>query len=382
MSRIWRETIVEESNLQVQISALRKMLGEDRHFIWTIAGRGYQFVAEVAATPAEPHIRETTATQPMVSTAAPTNVPVPASDLIGRDAELADVAILLGTHRLVTLTGAGGIGKPRLGMEIARHALTRFPDGVWLAELGPLSDPDLVPVTVATALGLELPAGAVSPEHVAAALGSKQILMMLDNCEHVVDAVATMAEALLRGVPAIRVLATSREPLRADGEWIYRVPPLEVPEEGNDGIPPGYPFSLSLRVRGGETNPAAGPAPRPGAACQGRELGGRPQPQPSVKTSRYPRRTLSLRSPARESHHADRRTHHQDRDRDRGAGDGAGASRAGGCRGWCRGWCRCRGSRAGGRDHAATRFRAARTPWRHRSRALTQKAFPARHLSY
>jgi Transcriptional regulatory protein, C terminal len=174
MSRIWRETIVEESNLQVQISALRKMLGEDRHFIRTIAGRGYQFVAEVAATPAEPHIRETTATQPMVSTAAPTNVPVPASDLIGRDAELADVAILLGTHRLVTLTGAGGIGKPRLGMEIARHALTRFPDGVWLAELGPLSDPDLVPVTVATALGLELPAGAVSPEHVAAALGSKQ----------------------------------------------------------------------------------------------------------------------------------------------------------------------------------------------------------------
>src|SRR6202011_5527844 len=118
---------------------------------------------------------------------------------------------LTDSHRLVTLTGAGGIGKTRLGVEVARHLLPKFADGVWVVELAPLSDPDLVPVTVVTALGLELPSGTTSPLSVASALRSKQLMLVLDNCEHVNDAVAEMAEALLRADPAARVIVTSRE---------------------------------------------------------------------------------------------------------------------------------------------------------------------------
>ncbi|MBV8242436.1 MAG: LuxR family transcriptional regulator, partial [Hyphomicrobiales bacterium] len=127
--------------------------------------------------------------------------------------------------------GEGGIGKTRLGIEVARQLLPEFGDGARVAELAPLSDPEIVPVTVATALGLELGAGAISAERVAKALGGKQLLLVLDNCEHVIDAAAGMAEALLHTDAAIRVLATSREPLRTEGEYLYRVPPLAVPAE-------------------------------------------------------------------------------------------------------------------------------------------------------
>ena len=161
----------------------------------------------------------------------PTNLPEPISGLIGRDAELGEILDLSASHRLVTLTGAGGIGKTRLGFEAARHQLAKFADGVWAIELAPLSDPDLVPVTVATALGLELASGTASPQSVANALRSKQLMLVLDNCEHVVDAAAQMAEALLRASPAVRVIATSREPLRSEGEWLCPVPPLAVPPD-------------------------------------------------------------------------------------------------------------------------------------------------------
>src|SRR5215813_14200182 len=101
-------------------------------------------------------------------------------------------------RRFVTLTGTGGIGKTRLALEVARHLLPQCADGVWVVELAPLSDPHLVPVTVSAALGLELMSGVVSPERIAAALGSKHVMLVLDNCEHVIDAAARMVEALLR----------------------------------------------------------------------------------------------------------------------------------------------------------------------------------------
>jgi predicted ATPase/DNA-binding SARP family transcriptional activator len=161
----------------------------------------------------------------------PTNLPASSSELIAREAEMRDVVDLVTRHRLVTLTGAGGIGKTRLGLEVARHLLPDFVDGVWFAELAPLSDPGLVPVSVAVALKLALPDRAESPERVAAALGDKRLLLVLDNCEHVIDAAARMAEAVLRAAPHARIVATSREPLRAPGEYVYRVPSLEVPRE-------------------------------------------------------------------------------------------------------------------------------------------------------
>jgi len=239
LSRVWPGMVVEEHSLQFYISALRKVLGDDRGFIKTISGRGYRFVGDITAAVSEQEAlanRRADLPSPLPDAEELTNLPAPTSHLIGREAELSKATALVTTHRLVSLVGAGGIGKTRLGFEVARNLLPKFANGVWVAELGVLSDPDLVAVTIATAIGLELPAGAVTPERVAAALGAKQLLLVLDNCEHVIDAAASMAEALLSANPKMHVMATSREPLRAEEEHLYRVPPLAVPAEGTEDI--------------------------------------------------------------------------------------------------------------------------------------------------
>jgi predicted ATPase/DNA-binding winged helix-turn-helix (wHTH) protein len=241
LSRVWPGMVVEEHSLQFHISALRKVLGKDRGFIKTISGRGYRFVADITAADGEQEglanrSAALSSPPPLPDAAGLTNLPALTSELIGREAELSEATALVTAHRLVTLVGVGGIGKTRLGREVARHLLPTFADGVWVAELGLLSDPDLVPVTVATALGLELAAGAVTPERVATALGAKQVLLVLDNCELVIDAAASVAEALLRANPAAHVMATSREPLRAEDECLYRVPALAVPAEGTEDL--------------------------------------------------------------------------------------------------------------------------------------------------
>jgi predicted ATPase/DNA-binding winged helix-turn-helix (wHTH) protein len=235
MERVWPNRIVEENSLHFQISALRNALGADRDLIRSISGRGYQFTGEIRTIAARPQAQAVAATAASVSAAPrpPTNLPEPVSELIGRDVEVEEILGLTAAHRLVTLTGAGGIGKTRLGLEIARRLLPKFADGVWAIELAPLSDPDLVPATVATALGLDLADDFASPERVAHALAARQLLLVLDNCEHLVGAAASMAEAVLRANPAARVMATSREPLRAEGECLYLVPSLAVPTEGS-----------------------------------------------------------------------------------------------------------------------------------------------------
>src|SRR5438270_1216832 len=234
IGRVWPGRIVEESSLHVQISALRSAFRADRDLIRTISGRGYQFTGEIRTIAASPHAQAVakTAVPAFAPPRPPSNLAEPVSELIGRDVEVEEVLGLTAAHRLVTLTGAGGIGKTRLGLDAARRLLPKFADGVWVIELAPLSDPDLVPVTVATELGLDLAGGVVSPGRVANALAAKQLLLVLDNCEHLVGAAASMAEALLRANPAARVIATSRELLRAEGECLYRAPSLAVPTEG------------------------------------------------------------------------------------------------------------------------------------------------------
>src|ERR1700726_1348429 len=235
MERVWPNRIVEENSLHFQISALRDALGAERSLIRTISGRGYQFTGEIrtiaASPPASPDTQAVAGTAVPVSAPPrpPTNLADPVTELIGREVEVEEVLGLTAAHRLVTLTGAGGIGKTRLGLEVAWHLLSKFPDGVWVIELAPLSDPDLVPATVAMELGLDLADNVVSPERIANALAAKQLLLVLDNCEHLVDAAASMAEAVVRASPAARVMATSREPLRAEGDCLYRVPPLPAP---------------------------------------------------------------------------------------------------------------------------------------------------------
>src|ERR1700731_4761033 len=281
MHRVWPDRTVEENNLQAQISALRRVFGADRDLIRTIAGRGYQFTGEIPPVWASPDAQPvTTAAVPISASAqSPTNPPEPISELIGRDVELDEIPDINASHRLVTLTGAGGIGKTRLGFEAARRLLPRFGDGVWAIELAPLSDPELVPVTIATVLGLELASGMATPLSVATALRSKQLLLVLDNCEHVVDAAARMVESLLRANPAACVIATSREPLRAEGEWVYSVPPLAVPAEGSpDSEPLRYGAVRLFVERMRAAAPSFSPDARGTAAIAGicRRLDGMP----------------------------------------------------------------------------------------------------------
>jgi predicted ATPase/DNA-binding winged helix-turn-helix (wHTH) protein len=282
MNRVWPDRIVEENNLQAQISALRRAFGADRDLIRTIAGRGYQFAGEVRTVSAPLHAHATAgmAEPTPAASRSPTNLLEPVSELIGRGAELDEIMDLSVSHRLVTLTGAGGIGKTRLGFEVARQLRPRFADGVWAVELGPLSNPELVPVAVATALGLELASGTASPLSVANALHAKQLMLVLDNCEHVVDAAARLAEALLRANPAASVIATSREPLRLEGEWVYPVPPLAVPADGSpDGEEPLRYGAVRLFVdRARAAAPSFSPDARAAAAIAGicRRLDGIP----------------------------------------------------------------------------------------------------------
>jgi predicted ATPase/DNA-binding winged helix-turn-helix (wHTH) protein len=217
MSRVWPGRIVGENNLQAGISALRKALGADRDLVRTVAGRGYQFAHE---------IREWAALQ---LPRRLTNLPAPISALLCREAALGEISSLVMDHRLLTLSGAGGIGKTRLAMESARGLLGRFPDGVWIADLAPLCDPDLVPASLAVALGMT--SLDMRPEAIADSVGTKHILLVLDNCEHVIKVAARMAEELVRAGPKVFVLCTSREPLRVEGEWVYQVQPLDVPAE-------------------------------------------------------------------------------------------------------------------------------------------------------
>ena len=157
------------------------------------------------------------------------NLPLPLSSFVGREQELDAVGRLLERDRLVTLTGGGGIGKTRLALRLAADLVAAYADGVWQVELAPLVDPALVPQTVGTVLGVREQPGRSLADTLAEALRPKQLLLVLDNCEHLIAACAALAEALLRDCPELRILATSREPLGSAGETIWRVLPLEVP---------------------------------------------------------------------------------------------------------------------------------------------------------
>jgi len=163
-----------------------------------------------------------------------TNLPAQVSSFIGREAELAAVRRLVERSRLVTLTGAGGAGKTRLALQVAAGLVDGSGDGVWFADLAPLGGPDLVAVTVADVLGVRREPGRPVLDTLVEAVGGRRLLVLLDNCEHVIGACAKLADALLRGCPNLALLATSREPLGIDGEWVYRVPSLGVPADGDD----------------------------------------------------------------------------------------------------------------------------------------------------
>lgn len=169
------------------------------------------------------------------------NLPSPLTSFVGRQREIAQVKQLLSTARLLTLTGIGGCGKTRLALQVASHSLEEYPDGAWLVELAALSDPALVPKAVGSAVGVGEEPGQPLMPTLLGTLCEKQLLIVLDNCEHLVPACAQLVEAVLRACPAVRILATSRESLGIAAETVWRVPPLALPD------PQTHPSVDSLR---------------------------------------------------------------------------------------------------------------------------------------
>jgi predicted ATPase/class 3 adenylate cyclase len=159
------------------------------------------------------------------------NLPLSLTSFIGRERELAETKEKLEETRLLTLIGPGGTGKTRLSLQVGGEALPDFKDGIWLVELAPLADPNLIPQTVAVVLGLRESPARPLVDLVIDYLRAKQLLLILDNCEHLIDACARLTDQLLRSCPGLKIIASSREALGINGETIYRVPSLSVPEQ-------------------------------------------------------------------------------------------------------------------------------------------------------
>ena len=225
MDAVWAEITVEDSNLTTQIWSLRRALGDvTRPYRWivTIPGRGYRFVGVVEAEPAA--LPEAAEIPPVAS-----NLPAPMTRLFGREADIASLRGLLEQHRLVTLQGPGGIGKTRLAVETARLLAPDFPGGIVFVDLAVLRDGGLVATAAARALGVSLRGDTPPLDAVIRSVGGTKLLIVLDNCEHVADAAASFAEALLAAAPLVHILATSRERLACAGEQLVVLAPLAVP---------------------------------------------------------------------------------------------------------------------------------------------------------
>lgn len=221
MRRVWPTSFVEENNLQVHVAALRKALGDDRDLIRTVPGRGYQLV------PPRPVVSDTTRSARCCGARGlSANVPT----LVGRDKEVSGIIKLLGEVVEVTLVGTGGIGKTSLAIRVAHQIGEQFRDGARFIELAALSEADAVLTAVAEICEVPFAGRLLSTGKIAEALAAQQGLIVLDNAEHVIDVVTELVGALVAHAPQLRILVTSREPLRLEGETLFRVQPLDVPE--------------------------------------------------------------------------------------------------------------------------------------------------------
>lgn len=226
LARAWPDTFVEEASLRVHMAALRRALGDGqagKRYIANIPGRGYCFVAPV--------IRERVSNSAPLSTNQEDQSGLPAvlARMVGRSDVVPAVAEQLIRHRFVTLVGTGGIGKTTVAVAVAHRLLGRFVGGVHFVDLAPLSDPSLVPSTLATILGVGVRSDNPLPS-LLAFLRDKSPLIVLDNCEHVIEAAATLTEEIFRGTQGTHILATSREALRAEGERVHRLATLGFPD--------------------------------------------------------------------------------------------------------------------------------------------------------
>jgi predicted ATPase/DNA-binding winged helix-turn-helix (wHTH) protein len=232
MARVWPDTVVDESNLKVNIAALRRVLGDggpgDARYIATVTGRGYKLIAQV-----------TPGVSPAAAAASPAtrtrrhNLPTGTTRVIGRADVIDAIRRDFDNSRLVTIVGPGGIGKTTVALAVAEQAVSRFPDGVWLIGLALTKDPEQIPSAIATALGI---AGNTSCiiEMLCKSLQDRRMLLVIDSCEHVIDASAECIDRILAAAAGIRILVTSRQPLELSGERVRRLPGLGTPSSSDE----------------------------------------------------------------------------------------------------------------------------------------------------
>ncbi len=240
ITRAWPDTFVDEGNLKVNIAALRKALGEAAgasQYIATVTGRGYRFVAPVRSAGACPMLAGP-------QTGETGRFSISASSIIGRAKTIADVLRELETSRLVGIVGAGGVGKTSVAQAVFERCDQIATDGAWFIDLAAVKDPTKVVSAVAEGLGLSDPSSS-SLAALCDFLRERQTVLVLDNCEHLIEAVAGATERILASALGVRVLATSREPLGLGSERVHRLEPLETP-----------PSSVHLTVAEAMTYPA------------------------------------------------------------------------------------------------------------------------------
>lgn len=230
MDVVWPNLVVEENNLQVQVMTLRKVMGPAA--IATVPGRGYRLTLPVEMIGSAPRAPDAPPAAPTYSAPRHTNVPAHLPPMYGRADDVATMRALVRENALVSIVGAGGIGKTRLAQALAAESAGDFPDGAWLIELASLADPALVATAVARTLDIALSTERAANDVVASVLRTQRMLLVLDNCEHLIDGVVALVEAVQRAAPDMRLLATSQEPLKAVDEHVYRLAPLSVPAAG------------------------------------------------------------------------------------------------------------------------------------------------------
>jgi predicted ATPase/DNA-binding winged helix-turn-helix (wHTH) protein len=228
LSRVWPDVVVEEGSLRFHMNGLRKALGDGQdgaRYITTLPGRGYCFVAPVSLPDRPPDVAPVA-----VSNFPHANLPNRLSRVVGRDEDVLRLSAQLNASRFVTIVGAGGVGKTTVAIAVGHQLIETFSGALLFVDLGMLAEPDLVTAGVASMLGLSVQSNDAMPGLIAY-LRNKRILLILDTCEHLLEAVASLTASIINAAPQVHILATSREALRVEGEHIYRLAALACPPD-------------------------------------------------------------------------------------------------------------------------------------------------------